>query len=114
MVSYDFYRDVYGGDADEVMFARTSFPAETVLRRLLFPNRPETFDEEKSLAFRRAVCVQADEMIRNGGTFRVKSESLGDRSVTYAEDNRMTVGGRAIATDAVLLLENAGCMNRWV
>ncbi len=115
MVTYDFYRDVHGGLAEEADFVRASSSAETVLRRLLFPNVPEDFDEAGTAAFSRAVCVQTDEILNGGGRLRVKSESVGDRSVTYAEDGgSRSVGGMTVAAEAVLLLENAGCLSRWV
>ncbi len=115
MVTYDFYRDVHGGLADEADFARASTSAEAVLRRLLFPNVPEAFEAARSDAFLRAVCIQTDELLNGGGNVRVKSESLGDRSVTYAEeDGKISVGGRTVAAEAVLILENAGCISRWV
>lgn len=115
MVNYDFYRNVYGGLASEADFVRASSSAETVLRRLLFPNVPEDFDAAKTDAFSRAVCVQADERMNAVDGPRVKSESLGDRSVTYAdEDGRTSVGGKTVAAEAVLILENAGCISRWL
>ena len=50
------------------------------------------------------------------GTGRIRSETLGDRSVTYAEETagEVRVNGIPTAPQALLLLGNAGCLSRWV
>ena len=116
MTTYEFYRDTYGGTADEVSFLRTVSAAESVLRALLYPALTDDLTEEQRTGFSRAVCVQADYSMA-GHHGRIKSESLGDRSVTYELDSAaggLTVLGTAVAPQAVLLLEECGCLSRWV
>ena len=124
MVTYEFYRDTYGGTADEASFARAASTAETVLRTLLFPTVTDDLSESQLTEFFRAVCVQADYTLASVGNARsgsrIKSESLGDRSVTYEYDSDGSAGvglyvmGAAVAPEAVMLLENCGCLSRWV
>lgn len=121
MTSYEFYRDEYGGTADEVSFLAAVASAETVVRALLYPVRPEELSESQKNGFFRAVCVQADySASQTGGkdSRRIKSESIGDHSVTYADADRtaggVTVMGMAVSPEAVMLLTDCGCLSRWV
>lgn len=124
MVTYEFYRDTYGGTADEASFAGAASTAETVLRTLLFPTVTDDLSESQLTEFFRAVCVQADYTLASVGNARsgsrIKSESLGDRSVTYEYDSDGSAGvglyvmGAAVTPEAVMLLENCGCLSRWV
>lgn len=116
MTTYEFYREIYGGTADEVSFLAAVTPAETILLALLHPVRPEDFSEEQREIFFRAVCIQTDYGMNNP-VLRIRSESLGDRSVTYETEpdtGRMSVRGMTAAPQAVLLLENGGCLPGWV
>lgn len=118
MTTYEFYRDIFGGTADESVFASAVGPAETVIRALLYPAVPEDFCERQQEAIGRAVCMQVDYGLAENcaGTAKIVSESLGDRSVTYAAENPGEIRMRGISASpqAVLLLENAGCLSRWV
>lgn len=118
MTTYEFYRDVCGGTADETSFAAAAVTAETVIRALLYPASAEDFSGERKDAFLRAVCMQADHGLaeERAGTGKIRSESLGDRSVTYADEKtgEIRVRGVSVSPKAVLLLENAGCLSRWV
>ncbi len=121
MTTYEFYRDEYGGTADEVSFLAAVSSAETVLRALLYPVRPENLDESQKNGFRRAVCMQTDysaaQTVGNAGR-QIKSESIGDHSVTYADADGtaggLTVMGIAVSPEAVMLLTDCGCLSRWV
>ncbi len=118
MMTYEFYRDIHGGTADETSFTSAVGTAETVIRALLYPELADDFSETQKDAFQRAVCAQVDYSLAGdrAGTARIKSESLGDRSVTYETENteELRVRGISVAPQAVLLLENAGCLSRWV
>ena len=121
MTTYEFYRNEYGGTADEVSFLAAVSSAESVLRALLYPTRPEEMSEPRKNGFCRAVCMQADySASQTGGTGgrRIKSESIGGHSVTYAEADGaaggVTVMGIAVSPEAVMLLTDCGCLSRWV
>ena len=119
MTTYEFYRGEYGGTADEVSFLAAVSSAETVVRALLYPARPEEMKESQKNGFFRAVCMQADYSTAQTGTQagrRIKNESLGDHSVTYADGSAggMTVMGIAVSPEAVMLLTDCGCLSRWV
>jgi hypothetical protein len=118
VITYEFYRDRCGGTADEAAFSSAAVTAEAVIRALLYPASPEDFSESQTDAFLRAVCAQADYSLAEAGTGtgRIRSETLGDRSVTYAEEiaGEVRVNGIPVAPQALLLLGNAGCLSRWV
>ena len=116
MTTYEFYRDVYGGTADEHAFASAAGAAETVIRTLLYPTLPDDLAGRQADAFRCAVCLQADHGRAEAGRPRIRSESLGDRSVTYETENTGTirVKGVSVSPHAVLVLEEYGCLSRWV
>lgn len=116
MTTYEFYRDVYGGNADEASFAAAVGAAETVIRALLYPAHPDDFAGGRTDVFRRAVCTQVDHALAEPGGARIRSESLGDRSVTYEteETGAVRVKGVSVSPQAVLLLEDGGCLTRWV
>ncbi len=121
MTTYEFYRGEYGGTADEVSFLAAVSSAETVIRALLYPVRPEELNESQKNGFFRAVCMQADYSAAQTGAQnvrRIKSESLGDHSVTYAEADGsaggMTVMGITVSPEAVMLLKDCGCLSSWV
>ena len=118
MITYEFYRDRCGGTADPASFSSAAVPAEAVIRALLYPALPEDFPEFRRNAYQCAVCAQADYILAGTGTGagRIRSETLGDRSVTYAEETagEVRVNGIPVAPQALLLLGNAGCLSRWV
>jgi len=118
MTTYEFYRDEYGGTADEVSFLSAVSSAEAVMRALMYPGRPEELNETQKNAFLRAVCIQADYGTAENSGRKVRSESIGDHSVTYADADGtaggVTVMGIAAAPQAVMLLTDCGCLSRWV
>lgn len=117
MTTYEFYRDIHIGTADEASFLTAVSAAETVIRALLYPTVTDDLSEVQLAGFHRAVCLQVDYSLANRQTARIKSESLGDRSVTYELDSAaggLTVMGAAVSPQAVMLLEGCGCLSRWV
>jgi len=118
MTTYEFYRDEYGGTADEVSFLAAVSSAEAVIRALMYPVYPERLNESQRNGFFRAVCIQADYRAAQNGGRTIKSESIGDHSVTYADTDSlsggMTMMGMAVSPDAVMLLTDCGCLSRWV
>lgn len=118
MITYEFYRDRCGGSADPASFSSAAVMAESVIRALLYPASPEDFTESRREACLHAVCAQADYILAGAGTgtAKVRSETLGDRSVTYETDNagEIRVSGIPVTPQALLLLGNAGCLSRWV
>ena len=77
MTTYEFYRDEYGGTADEVSFLAAVSSAEAVIRTLMYPVCPERLNESQRNGFLRAVCIQADyraaQKVADGGR-AIKSE----------------------------------------
>ncbi len=116
MTTYEFYRDVCGGHADEASFDSAVGAADTVIRAFLYPADPDGFCGSRADAFRRAVCLQVDHTLEDPGRMRVRSESLGDRSVTYETEDagEIFVKGVSVSPQAVLILEVCGCLTRWV
>lgn len=115
MTTYDFYRDVYGGSLDETVFSEHVTEAEAIISALLYPT--VIGDISSTEIFHRAVCSQVEYGVKLGeaGSRLIKSESLGDRSVTYGEsDGGIRIRGVAVSPVSVMILEGAGYLNRWI
>ncbi len=113
MVTYDTYRNVYGGTADEARFSSVAGTAEAALRALIYPNEVSAVPSD---VFSRAVCIQVEHMLCYGAESarRVKSEAIGDRSVTYENVSGITICGVSVAAEAALLLRESGGISCWV
>ena len=84
------------------------------LLSLIFPVGEKGMTAEQKAALAGAAELQA-KFEEDGEDAAVKSRSVGDVSVTYADaGNGMTAGGRRISPDAAAVLRNAGLLCRWV
>lgn len=124
-IDYDYYAGTYGGGASEETFTAGIAAARAVIDALLYPWSADDFDTAKRGAYRTAVCMQLDFMrgapsdTADSAGRRIKSERLGDRSVTYelsdnAASGRLSVHGSAVSPEAAAVLGNAGCLCRWI
>ena len=95
-VTYQFYKDVYGGGLSESAFG-LALPAATRHVRWLVGGVEPSDDELES--YQRAVCAAVD-AFAEFGEGQVGGFSLGDFKVTHYEDEGTT--GEEIATDAAL------------
>ena len=95
-MTYQFYKDVYGGGLSESAFG-LALPAATRHVRWLVGG-VEPLDDELE-AYQRAVCAAVD-AFAEFGEGQVGGFSLGDFKVTHYEDEGTT--GEEIATQAAL------------
>ena len=95
-MTYQFYKDVYGGGLSEAAFG-LALPAATRHVRWLVGGA-EPLDDELE-AYQRAVCAAVD-AFAEFGEGQVGGFSLGDFKVTHYEDEGTT--GEEIATDEAL------------
>ena len=93
----------------------TKIKAEDVLLSLIYPMTREKMTEKQAAAFVEAVGCQA-EYLTSGGAERIRSESVGDVSVTYSDsdDVFITDGGNSIAPEAYSKLKYAGLLVCWI
>ena len=85
-----------------------------LLLSLIFPANQDTMTAEKWSAVEKAAQIQA-EFDASRTDSRVRSRSVGDVSVTYAENETYTtVGGHPITPAALAILKNEGLLCRWV
>ena len=92
VVTYQFYKDIYGGGLSESAFG-LALPAATRHVRWLVGGA-EPLDDELE-AYQRAVCAAVD-AFAEFGEGQVGGFSLGDFKVTHYEDEGTT--GEEIAT----------------
>lgn len=95
-VTYQWYRDEYGGGLSESAFG-LALPAALQHVRWLCDGREPCDDEV--VAYRRAVCAACD-AFAEFGEGQVGGFSLGDFKVTHYEDEGTT--GEEIATGVAL------------
>lgn len=91
-VTYQFYKDVYGGGLSESAFGLALPAASRHVRWLVGGVEPS---EKELEAYRRAVCAAVD-AFAEFGEGQVGGFSLGDFKVTHYEDEGTT--GEEIAT----------------
>lgn len=122
-VSYDYYKNSYGGKLSSDNFERYASTAEDVVALATgFGGLGDDLtrgDGGKKEAFLRAVCIEIDYIAEfdKGAAPDGRSlirESLGDYSVTYADAGGRTVDGIQISPKAMLCLRRAGLLSRWV
>lgn len=100
-VTYQFYKDVYGGGLSEAAFGLALSAATRHVRWLVGGREPS---EDELESYQRAVCAAAD-AFAEFGEGQVGGFSLGDFKVNHYEDEGTT--GEEIAT-AVALKELVG------
>ncbi len=84
------------------------------LLSLIYPMGEGGMSAEQIRAMDQAAELQI-QYEESGGGSAVKSRSVGDVSVTYAEQTAgMNVNGRQISPAALAVLKNAGLLCRWV
>ena len=110
---YQFYRDVYCGMLDEVLFARFSPTACDVVSMLVGRDLEEASDS----AILRALCLETDFLERElRGNGRISDEKLGDYSVSYADEedsHRVSVESCPVSSEVIASLTRAGLLTRW-
>ena len=110
---YSYYRDRYCGMLDEALFSRFAPTACDVVSLLVGT------DCEKSSDTRvlRAMCLECDYLERlSRDRMGVKSESLGDYSVSYSDEGE--IGGSfsfgcPVSGEVIAALTRAGLLTRW-
>ena len=115
-VSFEYYRDVYGGACAEGEFDDLIETAQDAVGELVGSSVPSGAEA----AAARAVCLEVDYLAKMkksaspDGRGAVK-ESLGDYSVTYGTAGGvMRACGVPVSPEAVLCLRHAGLFSRWV
>ncbi len=83
--------------------------AEEILLALIFPRTRNSLSERELSVLAEAAEAQADYMQNNPA--EIKSEKIGDLSVTYEGG---TSAPRGIAPSAYAILKNAGLILAWV
>ena len=106
---YFYYRDTFGGGAAEDEFKRYAPSALDVVSLLIGRDAESTADG----CILRALCLEVDELISAGGFSRVKSESLGDYSVSYGDGRASSVADLPVSGEAVAALTRGGYLTRW-
>lgn len=94
----------------------TQLAACELLLSLIFPANRDTMTAEKWDAFVRAVEAQAEFDANSEHSAAVRSRSVGDVSVTYADtvSGGVSVDGHQIAPAALAILKNNDFLCRWV
>lgn len=138
-MDYEYYVNKFGGTAlSEGAFRRASEEAAVLLLAMIYPKSEKRFTEAERGAFQCAVCYEAEFLAASGGagegemgnffslsgsgsttgsSSRIKSERIGDYSVSYqtsTEKTGQTVNGMTISPAAASLLLHAGLTSRWV
>ena len=85
---------------------------EEILLSLIYPTKIEDMSEDQKAEFDLAIAEQNDYGSSSGGA--VKSESIGDVSVTYASSVGVSFGGQQICPSALARLMNCGLLTRWI
>lgn len=85
---------------------------EDILLSLIYPTKIEDMTEEQKAEFAAATEEQNEYGQSSGGV--VKSESLGDASVTYADPKGVSFGGQLICPAALARLMKCGLLTRWI
>jgi hypothetical protein len=110
---YSFYRDRYCGMLDETLFSRYAPAACDVVSLLVGRDCDDTEDTR----IIRAMCLECDYLERQSRAHTgLRSESLGDYSVTYGEDGTpsVRVSSCPVSGEVIAALTRAGLLTRWV
>lgn len=108
---YAYYRNTYSGMLDEVLFSRFAPTACDVVSMLV--GRDCDYTEDAVVL--RAMCMECDFLERQAAHAGVKSESLGDASVSYAgTDAGVThTCSCPVSGEVIAALTRAGLLTRW-
>lgn len=113
MDNYAYYKEVYGGALTEGAFNRLSPASAAVLSVLLYPADPSSFTGDALSAYREALCRQVDYQSAKNSTRSVSRETLGDCTQVY-RDTDIHVSGAPLSPDALLILQSAHLICRWI
>lgn len=105
---YSYYKNRYGGELDESDFLRLSETAADMIS-LLIGGDVEQYDDDCVL---RALCLETDELFRCGGSSDIEKETLGDYSVSYA-DEKTRLLDLPVSAEALVTLTRHGYLTRW-
>ncbi len=88
---------------------------EALLLSLIYPITAEDMTEAQTEEFARASAEQAEYSLSSASR-TVKSEAVGDMSITYAETDIRAVNmhGERISPVAVARLQRCGLLCRWI
>jgi pantothenate kinase type III len=91
---YAYYTDTYLGTAitTEAAFDALALRASAQIDRITFQRAASVIDEDDLDAIQMATCAIAEEIqtiAQEGSSGGIKSESVGQHSVTFAENNSM-------------------------
>ncbi len=109
---YTYYKESFRGELSEADFERFSPVAQDVIS-LLVGFDPSGRDEAALL---RALCAQVDfAALSHRGGVGVRSESLGDYSVSYGEARVIapSIYGSEVCPEALTALVAGGFLTRW-
>ena len=106
---YLYYRDIFGGDCSEEEFVKYSPAALDVVSLPI----GEDAEDTGSRCVIRALCLEVDELIKRDGDSLVKSESLGDYSVSYSDRRSCDIASLPVSPRAVAALTRGGYLTRW-
>lgn len=98
------------------MTENTDNRGRNILLSLIYPMSEDDMSEDQLAAFCEAAAVQLEFMDKNGttGGRTVKTESVGDVSVTYADNSGVTVCGERICSEALAKLRICGLLDCWI
>jgi len=109
---YAYYRNTYCGMLDEALFDRYAPTACDVVSVLSGLDCEDTDD----VTLIRAMCMECDFLERQASRAGVKSESLGDASVSYTgTDAGVThTCSCPVSGEVIAALTRAGFLTRWI
>lgn len=118
-MDYGYYLNEFGGTLiPEGEFGQVMEEGRAILLSLIFPLREEAMSDADVAVFRRALCYEAEYLFSGKvGDGSVKSEKVGDYSVTYREPSdkkTVSVFGSEVSPAACHLLLASGLLLRWV
>lgn len=111
---YSFYRDLYCGMLDEALFSRFAPTACDIVSMLAGKDCDDTDDP----VLIRAMCMECDFLERQSrDRMGVKSESLGDYSVSYGDtgmgNGTVFACSCPVSGEVIAALTRAGLLTRW-
>lgn len=98
------------------MTENTDNRGRDILLSLIYPTLESDMSGDQLAAFGEAAEIQLEFMEKNGvsGGRVLKSESVGDVSVTYADNSGVTVCGERISSEALAKLRVCGLLDCWI
>ena len=108
LCDYQFYIDSYHGKMDEESFAGASLQATAFLEFACKGKNPEQFLKLDMEPMKMACCAVSDAVLRIAERQGIKSESMGEYTVSYADAD----GEESLYKAAAYYLGNSGILFR--